>query len=208
MKPYGGMDGSNTALVVIDMVNSCCHENCEEPQRGITYRKIRTMTPALVDAIQQFKARVGGKVIYTNLTPWTKENLPDNLNDLYEDPNAIFYGDGSDFENAFYGVRPTMDDVVVTKNTYDAFSSPEFIAALAKHGIRYLVMAGVFTDGCVLATIASGFSRGYRFIVLKDLIETTDLPTRQALSELLKGYTFPVLYGRTMEVKEFLQHWN
>ena len=69
-------------------------------------------------------------------------------------------------------------------------------------------MTGVFTDGCVLATIVSGFSKGYNFVMLSDLIEATDLPIRQELSKCLKDYTFPVMYGKTMTSREFLDSWE
>lgn len=191
MKTYEKMTSKNTALVVIDIVNSCCHEQCENPEWKITFSKIREMVPKLNNFIETFRNRIGGKVIFTNLTPWTKEHLPQNIQELYTDPQTTYYGDGSDFENEFYVVRPKDEDVVITKNNYDAFSNPELEKILKENDIQYLVMTGAFTDGCVLSTICSGFSRGYNFVILKDLIETIDLKIRQELCEYLKDYTFP-----------------
>jgi len=203
MNLYKNMTSENTALVVIDIVNGCCHEECEDAEKGITFSKIRSMVPRLVDFINDFRRAGKGKVIFTNITPWTKEFLPENIQELYEDPEAAYYGEGpGGFEEEFYRVVPEKDDVVITKNNYDAFSNPEFDRLLKEWGITYLIIAGVFTDGCVLATICGGFSKGYHFVLLKDLIETTDVEVRQELSDRLKNYTFPIMYGRTVSVAE------
>lgn len=207
MKPYPGMTSSNTALVVIDIVNGCCSEKCEEA--GITFRKIREMVPALVDFVDAFRETVGGTVIFTKITPWTREYLPENLQELYTDPKANYYStDTSGFSEDFYAIAPHPADLVVTKNTYDTFADKEFRKILSDKGIRYIVVTGVFSDGCVLATICGGFQAGYNFVILKDLIETTDKPERQELARYLKSYTWPMLYGKTMTSKDFLASWG
>ena len=65
MRPYEKMTKDNTALVVIDIVNSCCHEQCENPEWGITYSKIREMIPRLDNFIEEFRSKIGGKIIFT-----------------------------------------------------------------------------------------------------------------------------------------------
>jgi len=202
------MNSQNTALLVIDIVNGCCHEDCEDAERGITYAKIRKIVPSLNDFISEFRNTIGGKVIFTNITPWTKEYLPENIQELYEDPATTYYGEGSAFEKDFYIVRPKKEDIIVTKNNYDTFSNPEFDKILKENGIRYLVIAGVFTDGCVLATICGGFSRGYNFVILKDLMETTDVKIRQELCTYLLDYTFPIMFGKTISSREFINSWE
>lgn len=51
----------------------------------------------------------------------------------------------------------------------------------------------------MLSSIISGFSKGYNFIIPRDLVETTDLPARQELQSLLLDYTFPMQYGRVVD---------
>ena len=80
----------------------------------------------------------------------------------------------------------------------------EVIKYLEDKGITDLVVCGVFTDGCVLSSIVSGFSKGYNFIIPRDLVETTDLPVRQELQKLLLDYTIPVQYGRVIESGDLL----
>lgn len=203
------MDSSNTALLIIDLVNSGTHEDCEIPKWRITFSKIRQMVSRLKKFIADYRKTVGGLVIFINLTPWRKEHLPDNINELYTDPKARYYSkDSSGFPEQFYMVAPKKEDIIITKNHYDAFVNPKLEKILKKRKIRYLVVTGIFGDGCVLATICSGFSRGYNFVILKELIETTDVKIRQELLKLLKEFTWPIMYGKTMTSREFLRVWR
>jgi len=195
---------NKTALLVIDVVNGCCHQECETPEDGITYKKIRKMVPRLQAFINDYRRDINENVIYINLTPWTKQYLPPNIQKLYENPSVCYYGEGG-FEEEFYNLAPRENDRVITKNTYDAFANPELEKMLKQLNTDTIAVAGVFTDGCVLSTIISGFSKGYNFIILKDLVETTDLPIRQRLAKDLLGYTIPMQYGRVLQSGEFLK---
>jgi len=197
------MNTENTALIIIDIVNSTCSEECETAEYGITFGKIREMVPRLERFVEEYREKFNQNVYFVNLTPWTKEFLPENIQKLYEDPEVEYYGEGG-FEEEFYVLHPQTTDMVITKNTYDTFANPEFENGLRERGIENLVIAGVFTDGCVLATIVNGFSRGYNFVVLRDMVETTDLPVRQGLQKDLLEYTLPAQYGKVMTGEEFL----
>ena len=208
MELYSDINSKNTALLVIDVVNGCWSKKCEDKKIGITFLKIRKMVEKLNIFINDYKSKTGGKVIFVNLTPWTREYLPENIKEFYKDKNVCYYGDGSKFENDFYLLKPNREDIIVTKNNYDSFSNLKLDKILKKNKIKYLIITGVFTDGCVLATICGGFSRGYNFVIIKDLIETTDLKIRQKISKYLLSYTFPVMYGKTITSKELFKLWK
>lgn len=209
MEIYAGATKENTVLLVIDPVNSCAHERCETPEWNIHYKKIRAMLPKLAKFVEEYRREVGGLVVLTTITPWTKEHLPENIRELYTDPVAYYYSDDmTGFEEEFHDVLPMAGDLVIAKNTYDAFSNEKLMKELKGRKIKYVVVAGIFTDGCVLASVVGGFSRGFNFIVLKDMVETTDDMARQELQKLLIEYTFPVQYGKTVTGKEFLQAWK
>ncbi len=205
MKIYDGMTKDNTALVVIDPINSCAHEKCETPEWGIHFSKIRKMLPKLNRFIEDYRKKVGGLVIVTTITPWNAKHLPENLQELYKDPSATYYSDDkSGFDEKFHTVETSDSDFVIAKNHYDAFTNAEFVKKLKDNRIRYIIMTGIFTDGCVLSTVINGFSRGYNFVILKDLVETTDVKVRQEIQSLLIKYTFPVMYGKTITSAELL----
>jgi nicotinamidase-related amidase len=191
-----------TALLVVDVINFCCHQECEKSLLHISFGKIRKMVPKLKDFIAEYKKK-GGTVIFINCAPWTEKFLPDNIIQLYKDPHCSYYSeDKTGFSERFYGITPEKDDVVFTKNTYDAFTNPKLEKFLKKHKIKSVLIAGVFGDGCVHSTIQGGFSAGYNLVILKDLIETTDVPIRQKLQDLLKDYTWPTMFGKIIDSRE------
>ncbi len=206
MAIYSNMRRGNTALLIIDPVNSCAHERCETPEWNIYFSKIRAMLPRLAKFVGEYRRKIGGMIIFTTLSPWNKEHLPPNLNELYTDSRASYYSDDTTgFDEQFHTVIPQKGDLVIIKNTYDAFTSGELLSALKENKIQYIVTTGVFTDGCVLASVVSGFAKGFNFVILKDLVETTDVNTRRELQKLLIDYTFPAMYGKTITSKEFLE---
>lgn len=207
MKPYSGMTKDNTVLFVIDPINSCAHEKCETPEWNIYFSKIRSMLPKLANFIEEYKKKTNGLVIYTTLTPWNKEHLTENINELYTDPQAYYYSDDTTgFDEQFHTVKPLPEDLVFDKNTYDVFTNDKLLQELRSRNVRYIIVTGIFSDGCVLSSVISGFSKGFNFVILKDLIETTDDEKRQRLQELLISFTFPKMYGKTMTSTQLLEN--
>jgi nicotinamidase-related amidase len=195
---------ANSSLLVVDVINSCAHPDYEDAERGIHFSKIRAMVPALSEFIDTYR-RLGGRVILTTTVPWREPFLAENINDLYRESEEARYWsqDTSGRAELFYGI-PSEGALVFAKNTYDAFAGDELVGALEELGARHVIVAGIFGDGCVLATICGGFSKGYRFVIAEDLIETTDDEQRQVLQRLLKQRTWPLMYGATVGSREIL----
>ena len=167
------------------------------------------MVPKLVDFIDEYRNKVNQHVILTKTVPWQKEYLPQNINILYTDPKVVYYTkDKSSFPQDFYQLEAKPSDLVVAKKHYDAFTSSKIHNYLSANKIRYVVVTGVFGDGCVLASICGGFAKGFNLVILEDLIETTDDPIRQDIQSGLKKYTWPVMYGRTINSKDLKRHFN
>ncbi len=194
----------NSALMVIDVINSCCDTKCEPKGLRVSFSRIRKMVPRLNRFISWYRQQ-GGKIIFITCVPWQKGKVAPNIDELYKDPHCRYYSnDKTGFSERFYIVRPDDGDYVITKNSYDAFSSKRLLPILKRLNIDDLIITGVFGDGCVHSTIQGGFSAGYNLIILKDLIETTDVPIRQELQGLLKRYTWPVMFGKTITSEEFV----
>ena len=195
----------NSVLLVIDVINSCAHPDYEDAERGIHFRKIRQMVPALSAFVASYR-RLGGRVILTTTVPWREPFLAENINDLYKESEDARYWstDESGRAELFYEI-PTDAATVFAKNSYDAFTNEELVATLERMNARYVIVAGVFGDGCVMASICGGFSKGYRLVIAEDLIETTDDEDRQALQRYLKRRTWPLMYGATVESKRILE---
>jgi nicotinamidase-related amidase len=66
------------------------------------------------------------------------------------------------------------DFVVDTKKRYDCFLGTDLDFTLRAHGINTLLITGVNTNSCVLATTTAANVRDYAVIVVKDCVETMD----------------------------------
>lgn len=205
VKPFKKMNKNNTALLIVDVINSCASEKCEILDWNIHFTKVREMVPKLEDFIPQFRTNFNGPVIFGRTLPWQQETLANNINELYEDERFKYYtSDRSGFAEALYKIKPETGDIIADKNTNDALADSKLLAKLQKQNIRYIMVTGTFTDGCVLATVIGGFSRGYSMIVLEDLVETTDVPARQKIQEELLSYTFPYMFARVINSNDLL----
>jgi len=69
---------------------------------------------------------------------------------------------------------------VFDKPTYSAFEVPAFCAALAATGVEVIVVSGVETDVCVLATVLDALDRGYHVVVAADAMTSSSLPAHEA----------------------------
>ena len=197
-----------TALLVIDVTNAWAHPTCEIKKWDVTFWKIRKMVPKLQKFIKDYKS-AGGNIIYIKSTPWDKKHLAKNLIEFYKDPAVCFYSKNiytdkvRKFSDEFYKISPEKNDIILEKNSYDAFVNPQLNKILKKKKIKYLIPTGVLGEGCVHATIQGGFSQGYNYLILKDLVETTDLPIRQRLIKIMREFYWPMLYGKTINAKSF-----
>jgi nicotinamidase-related amidase len=68
------------------------------------------------------------------------------------------------------------DFVVDTKKRYDCFIGTDLDFILRTHGINTLLITGVNTNSCVLATTTAANVRDYAVIVVKNCVETMDGP--------------------------------
>lgn len=68
------------------------------------------------------------------------------------------------------------DFVVDTKKRYDCFLGTDLDFLLKSHGINTLLITGVNTNSCVLATTTAANVRDYAVIVVEDCVDTMDGP--------------------------------
>ena len=72
------------------------------------------------------------------------------------------------------------DFIVNTKKRYDCFLGTDLDFLLRSHGINTLLITGVNTNSCVLATTAAANVRDYAAIVVEDCVDSMDGPELHA----------------------------
>jgi acyl-CoA reductase-like NAD-dependent aldehyde dehydrogenase/nicotinamidase-related amidase len=71
-------------------------------------------------------------------------------------------------------LAPRQNELVCRKQHYDAFADPRLAAWLREHGIRRLVLAGLYLHACVRSTALAGYERGFEVCVVEDAVGTTE----------------------------------
>lgn len=70
-------------------------------------------------------------------------------------------------------LTPQAGDRVIDKPRYSAFHATELDAQLKHLGVNRLMVSGVLTDACVLATVLDAFALGYRVDLIVDACTST-----------------------------------
>ena len=78
------------------------------------------------------------------------------------------------------------DEIVIAKQTFDGFHTPDLFSYLQNRGKRFLLTAGLVTSTCVLFTTASATQLGFLTAVVEDCC--ADEPT--AHKDTLERYQF------------------
>ena len=82
-------------------------------------------------------------------------------------PHAI---KGSPEREIVEELKPREGDYVVEKRRYDAFFSTDLDVLLRELGVGTLVLTGIHTHICVLATAMGAFYRGYAIVVPRECV--------------------------------------
>ena len=89
---------------------------------------------------------------------------------------------------------------VATKKRYDCFLGTDLEFLLRTHGINTLLVTGVNTNSCVLATVTAANVRDYAVIVVEDCVDTMDGPALHAAGLLCIRTAF----GLVMNTEEVM----
>lgn len=73
-------------------------------------------------------------------------------------------------------LQSPQDWVVSTKKRYDCFVGTDLNFLLRTHGVNTLLITGVNTNSCVLATTVAANVQDYSVIVVEDCVDTMDGP--------------------------------
>lgn len=74
------------------------------------------------------------------------------------------------------GLHQPGDMIVNTKKRYDCFQGTDLDITLRTHGINMLLITGINTNSCVLATACAANVRDYAVVVVEDCVDTMDSP--------------------------------
>ncbi len=160
--------------------------------------------PAITPGILRLVAHRSDRAIFTRfMTPRTADETSGAWRTYYRrwtrvttsrmDPALL------DVMNDFRSFIPPAH--VVDKTTYSAFESDAFVNLLDAMACRTLIVTGVETDVCVLATVMTGVDRGYRVIIAEDAVTSSDEDAHRAMLDLVyRRFEDQIEIGSTAEI--------
>lgn len=88
------------------------------------------------------------------------------------------------------GLQAEGDIIIATKKRYDCFVATDLDLALRARGVNTLLITGINTNSCVLATACAANVRDYAVIVVEDCVDTMDTPEHHRAALLCLSTAF------------------
>lgn len=176
-----GLDTIRPAIVAID-----CHRGHLDPDVATMPASPETAA-RLTEANRVFfeAARAAGVPIVHVVTTYRDvEEIRANpfWRTRAEDPNATRKNvlrhnlAGSPGCTIMPGLHQPGDMIVDTKKRYDCFRGTDLDMTLRTHGVNCVMLTGINTNSCVLATACAANVLDYAVIVIEDCVDTMDSP--------------------------------
>jgi nicotinamidase-related amidase len=214
--PVAPLDPRHTALVIVDMQYSSAARGSTAgdflqshfPQLHSYYfdRLDNVVVPSITRLIAHFR-RHSRQVVFlrvgshlpdgTDFEP-NRRSREQQLEESYHLRPVLTYL-GDDNARILEELVPTQSDLMLTKVSRGAFNSTGIDQMLRNMSINSLVVTGVATDACVMATALDAADRGYRTVLVEDATATV-APILHSAALLMFGH----LYGRVVTTDQII----
>ena len=174
----GGIDPTNTALLVIDMQIDFCAPGGYIERLGIDLEAVRAPI-APIGRVMAAMRQAGFTIVHT------RETFQPDLSDAQ--PHRLFRGadgmgiipgdegplgrcliQGEPCWDIIEELAPAEGEAIFDKNGYGAFGTTAIDAYLRKRGIANLILTGVTSDCCIQSNLREALDRGYDCLTLED----------------------------------------
>jgi maleamate amidohydrolase len=151
--------GQHPALILVDFVQAYFDENCA------LYAGVEDELASALRVREAARA-AGIPVIYSNVV--YEEDGSDGGMFFRKAPVLKNFVIGNPMGDWPAGLRPTNDELVITKQYPSAFFGTALAATLAASDVDTLIITGVTTSGCIRATCVDTMCYGFIPIVVAD----------------------------------------
>ena len=190
------VEAASTALIVVDMQNDFCSADGYYATVGRDISKLAA-SAAPVAALLARTRQAGMTVVFTRL-------LHDPVRGSMEQRHVIrprrwtASGErlmpGTRGADVIEATAPRDGEIILDKTGYSAFEGTNLDQQLRARGIKTLIMTGVVTYACVLATAFSAFDRDFDVVLATDAVGSwnQDLGAKTTdIVDLLLGVAVP-----------------
>lgn len=191
------IDPARAALVVVDMQNDFCKAGGYYAAAG---RDISALAAAIepVAALLARARAAGLTIVFTRLVHDEVRGAMEERHDLRPKrwtASGKRLLPGSWGADVVEELQPMPGEIVIDKAGYSAFDDTDLEAELVRRGVKTLVLCGVVTYACVLATGFSAFDRGFDVVLANEAAGSWKPELGSATQEivdLLLGHAVPV----------------
>jgi maleamate amidohydrolase len=161
MRQELSIDPRHIALILVDL---------QEEQRHDPYYVVAGFDAVLANARTLLDAARANdvRVFHVAYKRDFRTVPPRPFEPLTPDGRPTFSDAGSPLVAICSEVAPRTGETVLSKNDASAFSEGELERLLRPAGVEWLVVAGVWTEACVAATVRDAIPRGFRVLLVKD----------------------------------------
>lgn len=148
------------ALLILDMQNYFF-------QTGIKRSKYPQLIASINELIMKFDSQEKGQVYYVisvhkaDRSTWSQNMLRHNAGCLLE---------GTHEAEIVNDLKISRKQMIIPKTRHSAFIRTELEHLLRKNGVDQLVIAGVYTHGCIALTAIDAWSLDFKVVIASDCI--------------------------------------
>jgi isochorismate hydrolase len=182
------LEPSRAALLVVDMVQYFADEGgrCFLPAAGV-------IIPGIARLVKCWRG-LGRPVVFTRHCHRVEDDLG-MMGRFFSD----YIHAGKPEAEIVRGLAPLSGEVVIEKNTYDAFIGTELEATLKDMNVDQLIITGVLTHMCCDTTARSAFCRSFEvYLPVDALASNSEARHLSSLCNLADAVAIP------MSIKEVL----
>lgn len=163
---------SDTALVVVDMLNHYRHEDAEKLAPNVA-----PIIDPLVGLIEAARRRDDVDLIYVN------DNYGDFAAQFSDIVDAALAGEHPDLVRP---IVPADDCLLLTKVRHSVFYATALHYLLGRLGSRRVVLAGQVTEQCILYSALDAYVRHFDVVVPADAVAHIDAGLGDAALEMMR----------------------
>jgi nicotinamidase-related amidase len=182
----------HTALIIVDAQNDFCSPGgCLDRLPSSDMKWMRSFienTKVLLSAARQAKAMI----IFTKATNYAGglyKSPPDLARKTeYLDPDSpLICSYGSWGDQIIDDLKPQREEIIISKHRHNSFMGTELDVLLRSNGMKTVIITGVTTERCVLATVTGAIAHDYYVVVPRDCVGSQKVDMHDAALLVISG---------------------
>ncbi|MFF2856368.1 cysteine hydrolase family protein [Peribacillus sp. NPDC058002] len=127
-----------------------------------------------------------------------------NNEPLNKQGEPIYYHSDMDSIEIIDEIKPHKNDIIIDKYRYSGFYESSLDLMLKSLDIKHLIIGGVLTDCCVLATVLDAYYRDYQVNLVKDICGTTTLGAHMSATLMMANWIYDLKVYDTDQIVKML----